>query len=97
MMKRFNIDKINPSETIYTETVYIGKGREILTLYKEIMQHTERVCNKWEDNNGLPHVDTKGVQGLALYLAQEYSTHWTPRIRIMSKNEASFFLLRRCE
>jgi hypothetical protein len=82
---------------MYTETVYIGSGREILSLYKGLMKHTERVCNKWEDNNNLPHVDIKGVQGIELYLAQEYSISWTPRVRIMGKNEAARFLLERCE
>ena len=96
-MKRFEIEAMQINETMYTESIYIGTGREILNLYKGLRKHTERVCNKWEENNGLPFVDTKGVQGIELYLAQEYSTSWTPRIRIMGKNETAKFLLERCE
>lgn len=96
-MKRFEIDAMQINETIYTESVYMGTGREILNLYKNLMKHTERVCNKWENNNGLPNVDINGVQGIELYLAQEYSTSWTPRVRIMGKNETAKFLLERCE
>lgn len=96
-MKRFEIETMETNEIIYTEAIYVGTGREILSLYKSIMKHTERVCNKWEENNGLPYVDTKGVQGIELYLAQEYSTTWTPRIRVMGKNEVAHFLLERCE
>lgn len=96
-MKRFEIEAMQINETMYTESIYIGTGREILNLYKGLTKHTERVCNKWEGNNGLPFVDTKGVQGIELYLAQEYSTSWTPRIRIMGKNETAKFLLERCE
>lgn len=96
-MKKFEINEMQVNEIIYTEAIYVGSGREILSLYKAIMKHTERVCNEWEGNNGLPFVDTKGVQGIELYLAQEYSTSWTPRIRIMGKNETAKFLLERCE
>ena len=96
-MKKFSIETMQVNEIIYTETVYVGSGREILSLYKNIMKHTERVCNKWEENNGLPFVDTKGVQGIELYLAQEYSISWTPRVRIMGKNETAKFLLERCK
>lgn len=96
-MKKFEINETEINEIIYTEMVYIGTGREILSLYKSLMKHTERVCNKWEENNGLPYVDVRGIQGIELYLAQEYSTSWTPRVRIMGKNETAKFLLERCE
>lgn len=45
MMKLFNIDEMNQSETMYSEAIYVGTGREILSLYKGLMKHTERVCN----------------------------------------------------
>lgn len=96
-MKKFEIETMQINETIYTESVFVGTGREILNLYKNLMKHTERVCNKWENNNGLPYVDIRGIQGIELYLTQEYSINWTPRIRIMGKNETAKFLLERCE
>lgn len=90
-MKRFIIDEMLPCETTYIETVYVGTGREILSLYKGLIKHTNRVTDKY--NNGLPYVDINGIQGIELCLAQEYSIYWTPRFRVMSKNETSKFLL----
>lgn len=92
-MKRFIIDEMLPCETTYIETVYVGTGREVLSFFKNLMKHTNRISCKYENNNGLPFVDTRGIQGIELCLAQEYSIYWTPRFRVMSKNETSKFLL----
>lgn len=96
-MRKFEIEAMQINDTMYTESVYVGSGREILSLYKAIMKHTERVCNEWEENNGLPYVDINGVQGIELYLDLESTIYWHPRIRIMGKNETAKFLLERCE
>lgn len=96
-MKKFEIQKMEMCESIYTETVYVGTGREVLNLYKNLMKHTNKISCKYDNNNGLPFVDTKGVQGIELYLDLEGTIYWHPRIRIMSKNETSHFLLERCE
>lgn len=92
-MKRFIIDEMLPCETTYIETVYVGTGREVLSFFKNLMKHTNRISCKYENNNGLPYVDINGIQGIELYLDLEGTIYWHPRIRLMSKNETSKFLL----
>ena len=59
-MKRFIIDEMLPCETTYIETVYVGTGREVLSFFKNLMKHTNRISCKYENNNGLPFCRHKG-------------------------------------
>lgn len=82
-MKRFNIDKMHSCETVY----YIGNGREILSLYKNLKSHiTNAVFDKWE-NNELPNIEAISMQGIEFYYTQKIL-----HIRVMSNNETADFL-----
>ena len=37
-MKKFEIQKMEMCESIYTETVYVGTGREVLSFFKNFIQ-----------------------------------------------------------
>lgn len=80
-MKKFNVDKMHPCKT-----VYIGNGREILTLYKNLKSHiTNAVFDRWE-NNESPDISIIGMQGIEFYYMRKIL-----HIRVMNKNETSDF------